>query len=67
MEKVEIFTNVESIVTENTRYNVQGKAGKNYPIKHGTLYDITIGTKLDAQDDPRQKGPGPGAYLLHQI
>mmetsp|Transcript_7739 Transcript_7739/g.18713 ORF Transcript_7739/g.18713 Transcript_7739/m.18713 type:complete len:235 (+) Transcript_7739:443-1147(+) len=46
------------------RYNVQGKAGKNYPIKHGTLYDITIGTKLDAQDDPRQKGPGPGAYRI---
>ncbi|CAD7923405.1 unnamed protein product [Amoebophrya sp. A120] len=46
------------------RYNVAGKPGKNYPIKHGTLYDITISTKFDSNDDPRQKGPGPGAYFL---
>ena len=24
------------------QYNTRGKPGKNYPIQHGTLYDITL-------------------------
>lgn len=47
-----------------TDYTTRGKAGENYPIKHGTLYDITMGGRLASQDDVRQKGPGPGQYTL---
>ncbi|CAD7930201.1 unnamed protein product [Amoebophrya sp. A25] len=49
------------------RYNVASKAGKNYPIKHGTLYDITIRTRPDAADDISQRTPGPGAYRLKSM
>lgn len=47
-----------------TEYNTRVKPGANSPIQHGTLYDITLGQRLAAQDDTRQKGPGPGQYTL---
>lgn len=49
------------------QYNVSGKPGKNYPIQHGTLYDITIGVKFKQNFDSSQKNPGPGQYRVKGI
>ena len=45
-------------------YAVAGKPGKNYPIKFGTLYDITLGQRFASQDFGVQTVPGPGAYRV---
>jgi len=47
-----------------TEYNTRIKPGTNSPIKHGTLYDITLGQRYASQDFSKQKGPGPGQYTL---
>lgn len=43
-------------------YRTRSLPGKNYPITHGTLYDITLGCRFKNQDFVTQKVPGPGAY-----
>lgn len=49
-------------------YEVRGTPGSNYPIKHGTLYDIKrIGERMADQDFQFQKTPGPGHYRQKSI
>jgi len=54
----------ESMRPAPTEYNTRIKPGTNSPIKHGTLYDITLGQRYASQDFSKQKGPGPGQYTL---
>jgi len=46
-------------------YETRGKPGENYPIKHGTLCDISFKHKIPATI--KKSGPGPGAYALKRV
>lgn len=60
-------TLIEASRKPGPQYNTRGKAGQNYPIIHGTLYDITMGGRFSSMDDMRQKAPGPGQYRVKSI
>jgi len=44
------------------QYETRRKPGRNYPIAHGTLYDIVLQGRTKPPD-PIKKNPGPGTYM----
>lgn len=48
-------------------YEVRGKVGANYPIKRGTLYDISFKGRLKHKDVAGEVSPGPARYNLQGL
>jgi hypothetical protein len=47
------------------QYETRSKAGRNYPLVFGTLYDVTLKGRNKPPDNMAWKNPGPGAYTIH--